>query len=285
MREAQEGAAGLSWISLRIKFPGKCVECGEPLAIGEPGMWKKGAGIKHERCGAAAESGDVRAGGGGGGAAAAELRCLVCGKPAGCPACEFSDSCDTAAVSQLCMCRACLEDKDTYALYKAASSRKFPLLAPEGLAARRGAGAAGGRRGTEAPAGARAPRPVGADSGPARRGAGAEAPRGARERPAVGKERGGGAAKKGDGGSGGLRESEQGDGGSGGLRESEQGDGGSGGLRESEQGDGRKKKGEQSKLVPEQGGSGEQGKGDGPKSRRGKAAAKRGQTRLLQQRL
>lgn len=113
---------------MKMRFPGKCIECGETVNAGESGLWMKGTGVKHERCGAAAESGDVRAGGGKEGG---ELRCLVCGKPAGCPACEFSDSCDTAAVSQLCMCYDCMDDKDTYALYKAAASRKFPGLEPE----------------------------------------------------------------------------------------------------------------------------------------------------------
>ena len=117
----------MNWIPMKMKFPGKCIECGEAVNVGESGLWMKGTGVKHERCGAAAESGDVRAGGGQGG----ELRCLVCGKPAGCPACEFSDTCDTAAVSQLCMCRGCMDDKDTYALYRAAASRKFPGLEPE----------------------------------------------------------------------------------------------------------------------------------------------------------
>ena len=117
---------------MKMRFPGKCIECGEAIAVGQAGMWLKGTGVKHERCGAAAESGDVRSGGGGGGGGGGgELRCLVCGKPAGCPACEFSDSCDTAAVSQLCMCYDCMGDKDTYALYRAAASRKFPGLEPK----------------------------------------------------------------------------------------------------------------------------------------------------------
>ena len=113
---------------MKMRFPGKCIECGEAIAVGQAGMWLKGTGVKHERCGAAAGSGDVRSGGGGG-----ELRCLVCGKPAGCPTCEFSDSCDTAAVSRLCMCYDCMGDKDTYALYRAAASRKFPGLEPKAV--------------------------------------------------------------------------------------------------------------------------------------------------------
>ena len=146
----------MNWIPMKMRFPGKCIECGETVNAGEAGLWMKGTGVKHERCGAAAESGDVRAGGGQQGA---ELRCLVCGKPAGCPACEFSDACDTAAVSQLCMCYDCMDDKDTYALYRAAASRKFPGLEPEEAgrapggqwggepdAKPRGAGAAGGRK-------------------------------------------------------------------------------------------------------------------------------------------
>ena len=118
---------------MKMKFPGKCVECGEPVNVGEAGLWLKGTGIKHERCGGGGGGGgDIRQGG--------ELRCLVCGKPAGCPACEFSDECDTAAVSQLCMCYDCMSDKDTYALYRAAASRKFPGLEPK-----EAAGDAGGR--------------------------------------------------------------------------------------------------------------------------------------------
>lgn len=150
---------------MKMKFPGKCIECGETVNVGEAGLWMKGTGVKHERCGVAAESGDVRSGGGQGG----ELRCLVCGKPAGCPACEFSDSCDTAAVSQLCMCYDCMGDKDTYALYRAAATRKFPGLEPGGAEAaaaggddaragpRRAAaaakGEAGGRKGAASDAG------------------------------------------------------------------------------------------------------------------------------------
>ena len=150
----------MNWIPMKMRFPGKCIECGETVNAGEAGLWMKGTGVKHERCGAAAGSGDVRAGGGKEGG---ELRCLVCGKPAGCPACEFSDACDTAAVSQLCMCYDCMDDKDTYALYRAAASRKFPGLEPEEAeqplggqwdgnggggqdAKRRGAGEGGGKR-------------------------------------------------------------------------------------------------------------------------------------------
>ena len=94
-----------------------------------------------------------------------------------------------------------------------------------------------------------------------------------------------GAAKKGGRaggaeGEGGLRESEPG-----GRAGGSEGAEGGGGLRESEPGGRRKKKGEQSKLVPEQDGPGGQDKGDSSKDRRGKAAARREQTKLLQQRL
>lgn len=154
----------MNWIPMKMKFPGKCIECGEAVNVGESGLWMKGTGVKHERCGAAAESGDVRAGGGQGG----ELRCLVCGKPAGCPACEFSDACDTAAVSQLCMCRGCMDDKDTYALYRAAASRKFPGLEPKEAEQAPGgqgggekeAGAAGEPGGEKGDAGAGAASPI-----------------------------------------------------------------------------------------------------------------------------
>lgn len=129
----------MNWIPMKMRFPGKCVECGETVNVGEAGLWMKGTGVKHERCGAAAGSGDVRSGGEGGGGGG-ELRCLVCGKAAGCPTCEFSDSCDTAAVSQLCMCYECMSDKDTYALYRAAASRKFPQLEPSAAVAQEAGG-------------------------------------------------------------------------------------------------------------------------------------------------
>ena len=249
-------------------------------------MWKKGVGVKHEKCGGAKRAaaaageagGDIReAGEAGGGRGGAELRCLVCGKPAGCPACEFSDSCDTAAVSQLCMCRSCLEDKDTYALYRAASSRRFPLLEPAGV---RAAAGQGGARAAP-PADARAQLPAGhweGGRGPAAAAAAAAAAaekgsgKGSRPGgvgPAAAAEKGGG-----KGGVGPAAAAEKG-GGKGGRP--------GGGLLDSEQGGGQGARGkdEQAKLVPGQTGADEQdkkGRGGGSRSA---TSAKRGQTRLL----
>ena len=237
------------------------------LGIGEPGMWKKGVGVKHEKCGgakgaaaAAGEAGgDIReageAGGGRGGGGRAELRCLVCGKPAGCPACEFSDSCDTAAVSQLCMCRSCLEDKDTYALYRAASSRRFPLLEPAGV---RAAAGQGGAR-AASPADARAQLPAGHRIGVGGPAAAAEK--------GVGK-----GGRSGGGGPAAAAEKGVGKGGRSGR-----------GLLDREQGGGQgaRGKGGQAKLVPEQPGADEQDKKVRGGDSRSTTSAKRGQTRLL----
>ena len=245
-------------------------------------MWKRGVGVKHEKCGGAKRAaaaageagGDIReAGEAGGGRGGAELRCLVCGKPAGCPACEFSDSCDTAAVSQLCMCRSCLEDKDTYALYRAASSRRFPLLEPAGV---RAAAGQGGARAAP-PADARAQLPAGhwgGGRGPAAAAAAAE-------------KGGGKGGKSGGAGPAAAAEKGGGKGGAGPAAAAEKGGGKGGrpgdGLLDSEQGgrQGARGKGEQAKLVPGQTGADEQdkkGRGGGSRSA---TSAKRGQTRLL----
>ena len=229
-------------------------------------MWKKGFGVKHEKCGGAKRAaaaageagGDIReAGEAGGGRGGAELRCLVCGKPAGCPACEFSDSCDTAAVSQLCMCRSCLEDKDTYALYRAASSRRFPLLEPAGV---RAAAGQGGAR-AASPADARAQLPAGH-----RIGGGAPA--------AAAAEKGGGKGGRSGGGGPAAAAAEKG-GGKGGRSGR--------GLLDREQGGGQgaRGKGGQAKLVPEQPGADEQDKKVRGGDSRSTTSAKRGQTRLL----
>ena len=261
-------------------------------------MWKKGVGVKHEKCGGAKRAaaaageagGDIReAGEAGGGRGGAELRCLVCGKPAGCPACEFSDSCDTAAVSQLCMCRSCLEDKDTYALYRAASSRRFPLLEPAGV---RAAAGQGGARAAP-PADARAQLPAGHWGGGKGSAAAAEKGGGKGGKsggvgPAAAAEKGGGKGGKsgGVGPAAAAAEKGRGKGGVGpAAAEKGGGKGGrpGGGLLDSEQGGGQgaRGKGEQAKLVPGQTGADEQdkkGRGGGSRSA---TSAKRGQTRLL----
>ena len=100
----------MSWIKLNMKYPGTCMACGEKIGIGEPGLWQKDVGVKHEKC-----------------AGAAELKCIVCGGPAGCPSCEFQDECDLEAVSQLCICTKCGQ-KDAFLKYRESVGKRFSLL-------------------------------------------------------------------------------------------------------------------------------------------------------------
>ena len=101
----------MSWIKLNMKFPGTCIVCNEKINVNEPGLWQKGVGVKHEKC-----------------AEVKELKCIVCGGPAGCATCEFRDDCDLEVVSQLCICNKCGEKKDTFYLYQESVKKKFPLL-------------------------------------------------------------------------------------------------------------------------------------------------------------
>ena len=115
----------MSWIPLKMRFPGTCLECGKRVAIGEPGLWKKGTGVKHAAC--APEEGPAAGPAPGG---PRELRCAVCGGPAGCPACEHADACDTEAVSQLCMCKKCMDADDPASLYLESVAKRSPALGP-----------------------------------------------------------------------------------------------------------------------------------------------------------
>ena len=94
-----------------MKFPGTCIVCNEKIEINEMGLWAKGLGVKHEKC-----------------AQIKELSCIVCGGPAGCPQCEFSDNCDIEKVSQICICKKCLDEKDVFESYQKSAMKKFPLL-------------------------------------------------------------------------------------------------------------------------------------------------------------
>lgn len=101
----------MSWIKLKMKFPGNCLVCNEKINAGESGLWQKGTGVKHEKC-----------------SEPAELKCILCGGPAGCATCEFQDDCDLETVSQLCICKSCMEKKDIFSLYQKSAKKKFPLL-------------------------------------------------------------------------------------------------------------------------------------------------------------
>ena len=64
----------MSWVKMTMKFPGKCTVCGKTVDTGQVGFWARGMGVKHEEC-----------------SQVAELECMACGAPAGCPLCEFAD--------------------------------------------------------------------------------------------------------------------------------------------------------------------------------------------------
>ena len=101
----------MSWRKIPMKFPGVCIVCNEKIQVNEIGLWAKGIGVKHEKC-----------------AETDELKCIVCGKSAGCDYCEFRDNCDLANVSPFCICKNCSENKDTFNLYREATYKKFSIL-------------------------------------------------------------------------------------------------------------------------------------------------------------
>lgn len=101
----------MSWRKITMKFPGKCIVCNEKIERDEIGFWAKDIGVKHEKC-----------------AEIKELTCGVCGGPAGCPTCEFRDSCDLERVSQICICKKCEARTDPYNLYQKSVMKKFRLL-------------------------------------------------------------------------------------------------------------------------------------------------------------
>lgn len=94
-----------------MKFPGTCVVCNEKIEVNEIGLWAKGLGVKHEKC-----------------AQINELKCIVCSGSAGCLQCEFQDICDIQKVSQLCICKKCSEDKNSFDSYQKSVKKKFLLL-------------------------------------------------------------------------------------------------------------------------------------------------------------
>lgn len=101
----------MSWRKITMKFSGTCIVCNQKIEANEVGLWAKGIGVKHTKC-----------------AEVKELRCAVCGGPAGCPACEFRDNCNLELVSQLCICKKCEAKKDPLKQYRESVMKKFPLL-------------------------------------------------------------------------------------------------------------------------------------------------------------
>ncbi|PIN83950.1 MAG: hypothetical protein COW26_00535 [Nitrosopumilales archaeon CG15_BIG_FIL_POST_REV_8_21_14_020_33_23] len=101
----------MSWRKIPMKFPGTCVVCNEKIEVNEIGLWAKGLGVKHEKC-----------------AQINELQCIVCKGSAGCLHCEFQDICDIQKVSQLCICKKCSEEKNSFDSYQKSVKKNFPLL-------------------------------------------------------------------------------------------------------------------------------------------------------------
>ena len=94
-----------------MKFSRTCIVCKKKIDVNEVGLWAKGIGVKHLAC-----------------AEVIELRCLVCGGPAGCTQCEFRTDCDLAKVSQLCICKKCNDSEDAFVSYRKAVAKKFSIL-------------------------------------------------------------------------------------------------------------------------------------------------------------
>ena len=94
-----------------MKFPGTCIVCNEKIQVNEIGLWAKGLGVKHEKC-----------------AEVKELKCGVCGCPAGCQQCEFIDNCDLEKVSQLCICNKCFDQKNSFGNYQESIKKQFHIL-------------------------------------------------------------------------------------------------------------------------------------------------------------
>lgn len=101
----------MSWRKIPMKFPGICVVCNDKIEVNEIGLWAKGLGVKHEKC-----------------AQINELKCIVCSGSAGCLQCEFQDICDIQKVSQLCICKKCSEEKNSFDSYQKSVKKNFSLL-------------------------------------------------------------------------------------------------------------------------------------------------------------
>ncbi|MFZ0184077.1 MAG: hypothetical protein WBV92_05455 [Nitrosotalea sp.] len=101
----------MSWRAIPMKFPGTCTVCKKKIEINEVALWAKGLGVKHQTC-----------------AEVLQLKCIVCGGPAGCPDCEFADNCDLIKVSQMCICKKCSDTKDAFLLYQSSVVKRYPML-------------------------------------------------------------------------------------------------------------------------------------------------------------
>ena len=101
----------MSWRAIPMKFPGVCLVCKKKIEVNEVALWAKGSGVKHQAC-----------------AEVMQLKCMICGDPAGCPDCEFAENCDISKVSQICICKKCNNTKDAFLIYQTSTVKRFPLL-------------------------------------------------------------------------------------------------------------------------------------------------------------
>lgn len=101
----------MSWRAIPMKFPGTCIVCKKKIEVNEVALWAKGLGVKHQACDTVSE-----------------LKCAVCGGPAGCQQCEFMEDCDRSKVSQLCICKKCYEGKESFVLYQNSIAKHYPIL-------------------------------------------------------------------------------------------------------------------------------------------------------------
>ena len=93
---------------MTMKSNGKWISWDKKVNANEIGLWSKGIGVKHEKC-----------------AEINELKCVICDNPAGCLQCEFHDNCDRSLVSQLCICKKCENQGNTFEQYQLSVKDKF----------------------------------------------------------------------------------------------------------------------------------------------------------------
>jgi len=107
------------WIRLLVKYKGNCSVCGKEIPQGEYALWSRTAkAIKHIKC----ESAEPES------AQVLELKCFICGKTAGCASCSFEADCDRSLVSQACICKQCMADRNAYKNYQDAFLAKMAKL-------------------------------------------------------------------------------------------------------------------------------------------------------------
>lgn len=112
------------WIRLLVKYKGKCAECSEEIPAGEYAVWSRTSkAIKHIKCEASVPEKKEKI------PEVPELKCFVCGRPAGCAECTFEVDCDRQTVSQACICSHCMEDKQAFRNYQQAFIEKARKLA------------------------------------------------------------------------------------------------------------------------------------------------------------